>query len=167
MAEVKKAGLRGKLNKVVLAYSGGLDTSVIVPWLRWEFLFNFSSVFWYWNSAISSYTVCLWQVMKIGCWGANWICTNMSWLCNLCVVVGLQGKLWLWGCLLHCWRWPSMSFLHTRARCFVWHIGSEAKKHRCMQLCLKSLCLNYGFLTKNWISINHGVMFYSCGGLLW
>ncbi|KAJ7522169.1 hypothetical protein O6H91_19G086100 [Diphasiastrum complanatum] len=25
---------RGKLNKVVLAYSGGLDTSVIVPWLR-------------------------------------------------------------------------------------------------------------------------------------
>ncbi|GJX41372.1 argininosuccinate synthase, chloroplastic [Tanacetum coccineum] len=26
--------LRGKLNKVVLAYSGGLDTSVIVPWLR-------------------------------------------------------------------------------------------------------------------------------------
>ncbi|ONK65971.1 uncharacterized protein A4U43_C06F2860 [Asparagus officinalis] len=28
------SGLRGKLNKVVLAYSGGLDTSVIVPWLR-------------------------------------------------------------------------------------------------------------------------------------
>ncbi|XP_057438687.1 argininosuccinate synthase, chloroplastic-like [Lotus japonicus] len=27
-------GLRGKLNKVVLAYSGGLDTSVVVPWLR-------------------------------------------------------------------------------------------------------------------------------------
>ncbi|KAF4364614.1 hypothetical protein F8388_015305 [Cannabis sativa] len=27
-------GLRGKLKKVVLAYSGGLDTSVIVPWLR-------------------------------------------------------------------------------------------------------------------------------------
>ncbi|KAI5067230.1 hypothetical protein GOP47_0017758 [Adiantum capillus-veneris] len=27
-------GIRGKLNKVVLAYSGGLDTSVIVPWLR-------------------------------------------------------------------------------------------------------------------------------------
>ncbi|KAF6165125.1 hypothetical protein GIB67_000709 [Kingdonia uniflora] len=27
-------GLRGKLNKVVLAYSGGLDTSVIVPWLK-------------------------------------------------------------------------------------------------------------------------------------
>lgn len=27
--------LRKKLNKVVLAYSGGLDTSVIVPWLRW------------------------------------------------------------------------------------------------------------------------------------
>ncbi|KAG5039658.1 hypothetical protein JHK85_012134 [Glycine max] len=26
--------LRGKLSKVVLAYSGGLDTSVIVPWLR-------------------------------------------------------------------------------------------------------------------------------------
>ncbi|KAG8389587.1 hypothetical protein BUALT_Bualt02G0244600 [Buddleja alternifolia] len=26
--------LRKKLNKVVLAYSGGLDTSVIVPWLR-------------------------------------------------------------------------------------------------------------------------------------
>uniref|UniRef100_A0A452Z1K1 argininosuccinate synthase n=1 Tax=Aegilops tauschii subsp. strangulata TaxID=200361 RepID=A0A452Z1K1_AEGTS len=30
----KKGGLRGKLKKVVLAYSGGLDTSVIVPWLR-------------------------------------------------------------------------------------------------------------------------------------
>ncbi|XP_010555542.1 PREDICTED: argininosuccinate synthase, chloroplastic [Tarenaya hassleriana] len=28
------AGLRGKLKKVVLAYSGGLDTSVIVPWLK-------------------------------------------------------------------------------------------------------------------------------------
>lgn len=26
--------VRKKLNKVVLAYSGGLDTSVIVPWLR-------------------------------------------------------------------------------------------------------------------------------------
>ena len=25
---------RPKVNKVVLAYSGGLDTSVIVPWLR-------------------------------------------------------------------------------------------------------------------------------------
>lgn len=31
----KNGGLRGKLNKVVLAYSGGLDTSVIVPWLRY------------------------------------------------------------------------------------------------------------------------------------
>ncbi|CAN6449106.1 unnamed protein product [Victoria cruziana] len=31
---VSGGGLRGKLNKVVLAYSGGLDTSVIVPWLR-------------------------------------------------------------------------------------------------------------------------------------
>ncbi|KAK9072369.1 hypothetical protein SSX86_008803 [Deinandra increscens subsp. villosa] len=31
---IKGRGLRGKLNKVVLAYSGGLDTSVIVPWLR-------------------------------------------------------------------------------------------------------------------------------------
>ncbi|KAE8694545.1 Argininosuccinate synthase [Hibiscus syriacus] len=30
----KGVGLRGKLNKVVLAYGGGLDTSVIVPWLR-------------------------------------------------------------------------------------------------------------------------------------
>lgn len=30
----KRAGIRGKLDKVVLAYSGGLDTSVIVPWLR-------------------------------------------------------------------------------------------------------------------------------------
>ena len=27
--------LRKKLNKVVLAYSGGLDTSVVVPWLRY------------------------------------------------------------------------------------------------------------------------------------
>lgn len=26
--------VRKKFNKVVLAYSGGLDTSVIVPWLR-------------------------------------------------------------------------------------------------------------------------------------
>ena len=32
-----KSGLRGKLNKVVLAYSGGLDTSVIVPWLRYKY----------------------------------------------------------------------------------------------------------------------------------
>lgn len=32
----KGGGLRGKLNKVVLAYSGGLDTSVIVPWLRYK-----------------------------------------------------------------------------------------------------------------------------------
>lgn len=30
--------LRKKLNKVVLAYSGGLDTSVIVPWLRYNSL---------------------------------------------------------------------------------------------------------------------------------
>ncbi|KAI3435287.1 Citrulline--aspartate ligase [Psidium guajava] len=30
----KGGGIRGKLKKVVLAYSGGLDTSVIVPWLR-------------------------------------------------------------------------------------------------------------------------------------
>nr|PNR43432.1 hypothetical protein PHYPA_015813 [Physcomitrium patens] len=34
MREEKKEGIRGTLNKVVLAYSGGLDTSVIVPWLR-------------------------------------------------------------------------------------------------------------------------------------
>ncbi|KAH9313905.1 hypothetical protein KI387_022532, partial [Taxus chinensis] len=33
-SEAKSGGIRGKLNKVVLAYSGGLDTSVIVPWLR-------------------------------------------------------------------------------------------------------------------------------------
>ncbi|KAG2240911.1 hypothetical protein Bca52824_096987, partial [Brassica carinata] len=33
-ADSKGAGLRGKLKKVVLAYSGGLDTSVIVPWLK-------------------------------------------------------------------------------------------------------------------------------------
>uniref|UniRef100_A0A0C9S709 argininosuccinate synthase n=1 Tax=Wollemia nobilis TaxID=56998 RepID=A0A0C9S709_9CONI len=30
----RNGGIRGKLNRVVLAYSGGLDTSVIVPWLR-------------------------------------------------------------------------------------------------------------------------------------
>jgi len=37
VSEVKKgSGLHGKLNKVVLAYSGGLDTSVIVPWLRYR-----------------------------------------------------------------------------------------------------------------------------------
>ncbi|KAI4336297.1 hypothetical protein L6164_014840 [Bauhinia variegata] len=35
ISESKKgSGLHGKLEKVVLAYSGGLDTSVIVPWLR-------------------------------------------------------------------------------------------------------------------------------------
>ncbi|KAF9676552.1 hypothetical protein SADUNF_Sadunf08G0013900 [Salix dunnii] len=40
VSEVTKAkGLRGKLNKVVLAYSGGLDTSVIVPWL-WAVKFS-------------------------------------------------------------------------------------------------------------------------------
>eukprot|EP00850_Spirogloea_muscicola_P010669 SM000063S20059 [mRNA] locus=s63:539726:543417:- [translate_table: standard] len=33
-AASKDGGIRGKLNKVVLAYSGGLDTSVIVPWLK-------------------------------------------------------------------------------------------------------------------------------------
>lgn len=39
---IKGSGLRGKLNKVVLAYSGGLDTSVIVPWLRYNtLLFTF------------------------------------------------------------------------------------------------------------------------------
>jgi predicted PP-loop superfamily ATPase len=35
MEATKARGLRGKLDKVVLAYSGGLDTSVIVPWLRY------------------------------------------------------------------------------------------------------------------------------------
>ncbi|CAN1170580.1 Argininosuccinate synthase, chloroplastic [Linum perenne] len=40
-----RVGLRGKLNKVVLAYSGGLDTSVIVLWLsfqsqRWDSIAN-------------------------------------------------------------------------------------------------------------------------------
>jgi argininosuccinate synthase len=40
----KKGGLRGKLKKVVLAYSGGLDTSVIVPWLRYKYiLFHYGS----------------------------------------------------------------------------------------------------------------------------
>ena len=43
--EVSEAtkGLRGKLNKVVLAYSGGLDTSVIVPWLRYVSCYVFRS----------------------------------------------------------------------------------------------------------------------------
>jgi predicted PP-loop superfamily ATPase len=49
VSEAKKgSGLRGKLNKVVLAYSGGLDTSVIVPWLRYicfRVLFRFSARF--------------------------------------------------------------------------------------------------------------------------
>jgi argininosuccinate synthase len=36
IGDEKKGGLRGKLKKVVLAYSGGLDTSVIVPWLRYK-----------------------------------------------------------------------------------------------------------------------------------
>ncbi|CAN1764404.1 Argininosuccinate synthase, chloroplastic [Linum perenne] len=40
-----RVGLRGKLNKVVLAYSGGLDTSGIVLWLsfqsqRWDSIAN-------------------------------------------------------------------------------------------------------------------------------
>jgi argininosuccinate synthase len=34
VAKEKKGGTRGNLKKVVLAYSGGLDTSVIVPWLK-------------------------------------------------------------------------------------------------------------------------------------
>jgi argininosuccinate synthase len=34
VVEEKKGGTRGNLKKVVLAYSGGLDTSVIVPWLK-------------------------------------------------------------------------------------------------------------------------------------
>lgn len=38
-SDQQKGGLRGKLNKVVLAYSGGLDTSVIVPWLRYKYSF--------------------------------------------------------------------------------------------------------------------------------
>lgn len=38
ISEAKITGLRGKLNKVVLAYSGGLDTSVVVPWLRYIYL---------------------------------------------------------------------------------------------------------------------------------
>lgn len=32
---MNKKILLKKLNKVVMAYSGGLDTSVIVPWLRY------------------------------------------------------------------------------------------------------------------------------------
>lgn len=38
------SGLRGKLNKVVLAYSGGLDTSVIVPWLRYILCLDLLSI---------------------------------------------------------------------------------------------------------------------------
>ena len=46
----KGIGLRGKLNKVVLAYSGGLDTSVIVPWLRYVSCYMFCSpCFMVWN----------------------------------------------------------------------------------------------------------------------
>ena len=41
----KAGGLRGKLNKVVLAYSGGLDTSVIVPWLRYRCCPPFTPIF--------------------------------------------------------------------------------------------------------------------------
>jgi len=42
ISETKKvAGLKGKLNKVVLAYSGGLDTSVVVPWLRYMHIILF------------------------------------------------------------------------------------------------------------------------------
>ena len=58
ISETKKvAGLRGKLNKVVLAYSGGLDTSVVVPWLRYIhiillFLFKFSQFRFLFNLTI-------------------------------------------------------------------------------------------------------------------
>lgn len=36
-SDQNKGGLCGKLNKVILDYSGGLDTSVIVPWLRYRY----------------------------------------------------------------------------------------------------------------------------------
>jgi argininosuccinate synthase len=32
-----KAGLKDQINKVVLAYSGGLDTSIILKWLQEEY----------------------------------------------------------------------------------------------------------------------------------
>jgi predicted PP-loop superfamily ATPase len=53
ISETKKVdGLKGRLNKVVLAYSGGLDTSVVVPWLRYIydlvlFLFKLSQLNFY------------------------------------------------------------------------------------------------------------------------
>jgi tRNA(Ile)-lysidine synthase TilS/MesJ len=34
---VAAQGVQGKVDKVVLAYSGGLDTSVILKWLREEY----------------------------------------------------------------------------------------------------------------------------------
>jgi hypothetical protein len=35
--QVSVNGLQGKVNKAVLAYSGGLDTSVILKWLQEEY----------------------------------------------------------------------------------------------------------------------------------
>ncbi|KAH0941818.1 hypothetical protein HID58_001455 [Brassica napus] len=50
-ADPKGAGLRGKLKKVVLAYSGGLDTSVIVPWLKYVIsLFSSKNNFILWEN---------------------------------------------------------------------------------------------------------------------
>jgi argininosuccinate synthase len=48
-SDQQKGGLRGKLNKVVLAYSGGLDTSVIVPWLRYKYSFLCYAAFFFPN----------------------------------------------------------------------------------------------------------------------
>ncbi len=31
---MEESNMKKKYNKVVLAYSGGLDTSVIIPWLK-------------------------------------------------------------------------------------------------------------------------------------
>lgn len=62
-SDQKKGGLRGKLNKVVLAYSGGLDTSVIVPWLRYIysscFNTNLYNPMFYINLTHANYAICL------------------------------------------------------------------------------------------------------------
>ena len=37
VAKAEKVGKSGKVKKVVLAYSGGLDTSIILKWLQDEY----------------------------------------------------------------------------------------------------------------------------------
>ena len=77
-------GLKGKLNKVVLAYSGGLDTSVIVPWLRYACKFFFSMIFF----CVVMFLLYLHYFMSclVFCMSVN---------ANVVCVCVLQRELWL------------------------------------------------------------------------